>query len=266
VKSIDIIKCIRNKLKIIYKHCGFMKVNVTIPVYNEEKVLEKSIFTLTKFLEKNFSEYTWEILIADNASIDKTLEVAKMLKNKYEKVNYIHLDQKGRGRALKKAWSESDADIVSFMDADLSTRLEHFPEMINGMVKGGYSIAIGSRLIKNSRTKRSFRREFISRFYNLLVRSLFYTKFSDAQCGFKAVTREVVNKIIIPYVEDTGWFFDSELLIIGEKLGYKILDIPVEWIEDTDSRVKIIKTATDDIKGLLRVKSNFMKGVYKNGR
>jgi glycosyltransferase involved in cell wall biosynthesis len=241
-----------------------MKVNVTIPVYNEEKVLEQSISTLNSFLEKEFCEYSWEILIADNASIDKTLEVAKVLKNKYEKVNYIHLDQKGRGRALKKAWTESDADIVSYMDVDLSTQLEHFPEMINGMVKSGYSIATGSRLMRSSRTKRSFKREFISRTYNVLIKSLFFTKFSDAQCGFKAVTREVVNKIIIPYVEDTGWFFDSELLIIGEKLGYKILDIPVEWIEDLDTRVKIVKTATDDIKGLLRVKSNFMKGVYKS--
>ena len=243
-----------------------MKLNVTIPVYNEEKVLEQSICTLNNFLEKEFSKYDWEILVADNASIDKTLEVAKILKNKYEKVDYIHLDQKGRGRALKRAWTESDADIVSYMDVDLSTRLEHLPEMIAGMVKGNYSIATGSRLMKNSKTKRSFKREFISRSYNILVKSLFFTKFSDAQCGFKAVTREVVNKIIVPYVEDTGWFFDSELLIIGEKLGYKILDIPVEWVEDLDSRVKIIKTAVDDIKGLLRVKSNFMKSVYKNGR
>jgi len=241
-----------------------MKVNITIPVYNEEKVLEKSISTLNSFLEKEFSEYGWEILIADNASIDKTLEVAKTLKDKYAKVNYIHLDQKGRGRALKKAWTESDADIVSYMDVDLSTRLEHFPAMINGMLKDGYGTATGSRLMKSSRTKRSFKREFISRSYNILIKSLFCTKFSDAQCGFKAVTRDVVNKLIIPYVEATGWFFDSELLIIAEKLGYKILDIPVEWIEDLDTRVKIVKTATDDIKGLLRVKSNFMKGLYKN--
>jgi glycosyltransferase involved in cell wall biosynthesis len=243
-----------------------MKVNVTIPVYNEEKILEQSISTLNTFLEKEFSEYNWEILIVDNASIDKTLEVAKMLKNKYEKVNYIHLDQKGKGRALKKAWTESDADIVSFMDADLSTRLEYFPKMINGMIKGDYSIAIGSRLMKNSKTDRGFIREFTSRSYNILVKSLFFTKFSDAQCGFKAVTREVVNKIIVPYVEATGWFFDSELLIISEKLGYRILDIPIEWIEDIDSRVKIIRVATDNIKGLLRIKYNFMKGVYKSGK
>ena len=243
-----------------------MKINITIPVYNEEKILEQSIFTLNNFLEKEFSEYDWEILIADNASIDKTLEVAKMLKDKYSKVDYIHLDQKGKGRALKKVWTESDADIVTFMDVDLSTRIEHFHELINGIVKNGYSITIGSRLMRNSRTKRKFKREFISRCYNILVKILFCTKFSDAQCGFKAITREVVNKIIVPYVEDTGWFFDSELLIIGEKLGYKILDIPVEWIDSLDSRVKIIKTSIGNIKGLLRVKSNFLRGVYKNGR
>jgi glycosyltransferase involved in cell wall biosynthesis len=240
-----------------------MKINVTIPVYNEEKVLEHSIKSLKEFLETNLSNYDWEILIADNASIDNTLSIAKELTKKFGKVNYIHLDQKGRGRALKKAWSESNADIVSYMDVDLSTDLIHFPEMINGMIEKGCDIATGSRLMKNSKTKRSFKREFISRTYNLMVKTLFFTKFSDAQCGFKAVTRKVVDKIIKPYVEDTGWFFDSELLIIGEKLGYKILDVPVEWIEDTDTRVKIVKTATDDIKGLLRVKNNFIKGIYK---
>jgi glycosyltransferase involved in cell wall biosynthesis len=243
-----------------------MKINVTIPVYNEEKILEQSISTLNNFLEKEFSEYDWEILIVDNASIDKTSEIAKMLKGKYDKVNYIYLDKKGKGIALKKAWTESDADIVTYMDVDLSTRLDHFTDMINGIVKGGYSIVIGSRLMRNSRTKRSFKREFFSRSYNILVKLLFFTKFSDAQCGFKAVTREVVNKIVVPYVEDTGWFFDSELLIISEKSGYKILDIPVEWIEDLDSRVKIIQTIIENIKGLIKVKSNFMKGVYKYGR
>ncbi len=242
-----------------------MKVNVTIPVYNEEKVLEQSISSLHEFLTKEFTDFDWEIVIADNASIDNTLNVAKSLKEKFSKVDYIHLDQKGRGRALKKTWTESDADIVSYMDVDLSTNLSHFPEMIRGMVKGGYEIATGSRLMRGSRTKRSFKREFISRSYNLMIKSMFFTKFSDAQCGFKAVTRNIVNRIIDPYVEDTGWFFDSELLIIGEKLGFKILDVPVEWIEDLDTRVKIVKTATDDIKGLIRVKKNFLKGIYKRG-
>jgi len=243
-----------------------LKVNITIPVYNEEKILEQSIDNLNNFLTLNFTDFEWEIVIADNASIDKTLTVAKQLQDKYEKVKVIHLDEKGRGRALKKTWLASDADIVSYMDVDLSTNLNHFPEMIRGMQKNGCDIGTGSRLMKGSRTKRSFKREFISRSYNMMIKVLFFTKFSDAQCGFKAVTRKVVDSIIKPYVEDTGWFFDSELLIIGEKLGFKILDVPVEWIEDLDTRVKIIKTATDDIKGLLRVKKNFLKGIYKIGK
>jgi glycosyltransferase involved in cell wall biosynthesis len=243
-----------------------LKINITIPVYNEEKILEKSISALNDFLTNNFSDFDWEILIADNASIDNTLTEAKKLKEKFEKVDYIHLDQKGRGRALKKAWMSSDADILSYMDVDLSTNLCHFPEMIRGMIQNKCGIATGSRLMRNSKTKRSFKREFISRTYNLMVKALFFTKFSDAQCGFKAVTKDVVNKIISPFVEDTGWFFDSELLIIGEKLGYKIFDVPVEWIEDLDTRVKIVKTATDDIKGLLRVKKNFLKGIYTIGK
>ena len=242
-----------------------MKINITIPVYNEEKVLEKSIRYLYDFLSENFNNFDWEILIADNASIDNTLNIAKKLSQELNKVKYLHLDEKGRGRALKKSWTESDADIVSYMDVDLSTNLSHFPEMINGMILNGYDIGTGSRLMKGSKTKRSFKREFISRAYNILVKILFRTKFSDAQCGFKAVTKKVVNKIIIPYVKDTGWFFDSELLIISEKLGYRILDVPVEWIEDLDTRVKIFRTAYEDIKGLIRVKINFIKGIYKIG-
>ncbi len=242
-----------------------MKLLVTIPVYNEENALPISIPTLHAFLAEHLNEYDWEIEIADNASIDRTPEVSRSLSEEYARVRYLRLEQKGRGRALKKSWISSDADIVSYMDVDLSTNLESFPPMVHALAKEGYDIGTGSRLMKGANTERSVKREFISRSYNLMVKAMFFTRFSDAQCGFKAVTREVVD-VLLPHIEDNVWFFDSELLIIGEKSGYRIFDVPVKWIEDLDTRVKIVSTAIDDIKGLIRVRRNFWAGEYKGLR
>lgn len=239
-----------------------MLVNVTIPVYNEEQILPSSIKTLQQFLEHH-CRFEWEIVIANNASTDRTLEVARQLSSEVQGVRVVHLDQKGRGRALKKVWTESPADILSYMDVDLSSNLYAFPPLVEALMSGGFDIGIGSRLLKASTTRRSVKRETISRAYNLLVKAFFYTKFSDAQCGFKAITKKATQELL-PSIEDTGWFFDTELLVIGEKLGYRIFDLPVSWIEDLDSRVKIVRTALDDIKGLMRVRQNFAKGGYKS--
>jgi glycosyltransferase involved in cell wall biosynthesis len=240
-----------------------MKVLVTIPVYNEERALPVSIPTLHAFLSEKLQDFEWEIVIADNASIDRTPEVSRGLCAAFDRTRYLRLEQKGRGRALKKAWTESDAGICSYMDVDLSTNLESFPPMVRALAFDGYDIGTGSRLMKGANTERSFKRELISRTYNLMVKAMFRTRFSDAQCGFKAVTREVITRLI-PVIEDNVWFFDSELLIIGEKTGYRIFDVPVKWIEDLDTRVKIVSTATDDIKGLLRVRRSFREGKYKS--
>jgi glycosyltransferase involved in cell wall biosynthesis len=240
-----------------------MKLLVTIPVYNEEKALPVSIPMLHSFLSENMAGYDWSIEIADNASIDRTPMVSETLVGEFERVRYLRLEQKGRGRALKRSWTGCDADIVSYMDVDLSTNLDSFPPMIHALAHEGYDIGTGSRLMKGANTVRSVKREFISRTYNLMVKAMFFTRFSDAQCGFKAVTRQVVD-VLIPHVEDNVWFFDSELLIIGEKSGYRIYDVPVKWIEDLDTRVKIVKTAIDDINGLLRVRRKFWAGAYRD--
>jgi glycosyltransferase involved in cell wall biosynthesis len=226
-------------------------VDVVIPVYNEEKDLPRSILILSRFLKERL-EYPWRIVIADNGSTDSTLSIAQMLSQKYPGVTYIHLLEKGRGRALRKAWLDSPADIVSYMDVDLSTDLNYFPKLIQA-VEEGYDIAIGSRLAKGARTRRSFKRELISRCYNMLVRCLFFTHFTDAQCGFKALSSRAA-RALVPLVKDQGWFFDSELLIIAEKRGFRIKEIPVAWVEDPDSRVKIIRTAWGDLKGLMRLR------------
>jgi glycosyltransferase involved in cell wall biosynthesis len=238
-----------------------MLVNVTIPVFNEEKILPSSIATLHTFLTKH-CRFEWEIVIANNASTDSTLEVARRLTNELKGVRVVHLEQKGRGRALKKVWTESRADILSYMDVDLSSNLYAFPPLIEALISGGFDIGIGSRLLKASTTSRSLKREVVSRTYNLLVKAFFFTKFSDAQCGFKAITKETAGRLL-PNVEDTGWFFDTELLVIAEKLGYRIFDLPVSWVEDMDSRVKIVRTAMDDIQGLIRVRRGFARGKYR---
>jgi glycosyltransferase involved in cell wall biosynthesis len=226
-------------------------VDVVIPAYNEEKDLPRCIATLWDFLNEHLP-YRWQIVIADNGSSDKTLAVAQALSQQYPHVTYVHLDLKGRGRALRKAWLESKADAVSYMDVDLSTKLTAFPPLIKALDEG-YGLSIGSRLIRGSGVKRGLKREITSRSYNILIRMMFLPSFHDAQCGFKAVRREVVREIV-PYIKDQAWFFDTELLLLAQKKGYRIKEVPVEWVDDAGTTVKVAKTAWEDIKGLFRVR------------
>jgi glycosyltransferase involved in cell wall biosynthesis len=235
------------------------RIDVVIPVYNEERDLGPSITRLCGFLQAN-CPYQWRIVVADNASKDRTLEIAKELSARYHgEVTCIHLDAKGRGRALKAAWQASDADIVSYMDVDLSTNLRHFMPMVEPLMRGEYHVATGSRLMPGARVKRQFKREVVSRIYNLIVKIMFPSRrFCDAQCGFKAVSRRIVQELI-PYIQDNAWFFDSELLLRSEQSGYRVWEVPVEWIEDMDTRVKIVPTAVEDLKGLWRVRTTKLK-------
>ena len=228
------------------------RVDVIIPVYNEAAALEKSIATLYAFLTEHCL-YDWRVVVADNASTDRTLAIAQELAGRMPRVVPFHLDQKGRGRALRHAWTASDADVVSYMDVDLSTGLDAFMPMVDAILKGGYEVAIGSRLMKESQVTRGPKREFISRCYNLLIKLMFWHGFSDAQCGFKAVSRRAVRELI-PLVQDQAWFFDTELLLLAERKGYPIKDVPVTWVDDPGSTVKIGDTAWKDFKGLVRVR------------
>lgn len=229
-------------------------LDVVIPVYNEEKVLEQSVTTLARTLTE-VAPFPWRIVIADNASTDRTLEIARRLATSSEgRVAVIHLDQKGRGRALRLAWSTSPAQVMAYTDVDLSTNLHHLMPMVQPLIDGRYHVATGSRLMKASRVTRQWKREVISRCYNGLVRAFFpRRRFVDAQCGFKAITRDAAQELL-PLVADEAWFFDTELLLRAEQRGYRVWEVPVEWIEDLDSRVKIVRTAVDDVKGLWRVR------------
>lgn len=228
-------------------------VDLIVPTLNEAHVLEKSVTTIREFLRTRFP-YPCRIVVADNGSKDGTADVARRLAERWPgEVGLVTLTERGRGRALRKAWAESRADIVAYTDVDISTELEALEKLCRAIHEDGYDIATGSRLMKESKVTRGPKREFISRAYNVLIKLVLFTRFSDAQCGFKAVSRRVVEEIV-PQIQDQAWFFDTELLVLGEKQGYRVKDVPVRWIDDDDSRVKIVSTAWEDIKGVLRLR------------
>jgi glycosyltransferase involved in cell wall biosynthesis len=228
-------------------------VDVVIPVYNEQLALRHSVETLRAFLQ-HACPYSWRIVVADNASTDATPGICAELKQRFpDDVDFIRLEQKGRGRALRRAWTESTADVVCYMDVDLSTNLRALPPLLAALIHSDYELATGSRLVHGAIVSRQWKRELISRAYNLLIRLMFWHRFRDAQCGFKGATRRAVEDLI-PQVKDQAWFFDTELLLKGERQGYRIFELPVEWIEDLDTRVRIVRTAVEDIKGLIRVR------------
>lgn len=235
-------------------------INVTLPVFNEEAQIAASTKRLHRFLSQS-DLGLFEVVISDNGSTDRTWALACELAREYESVRAVRLEEKGRGRAIKAVWSKSEADILSYMDVDLSTNLEAFPGLIAPLRTGAFDIAVGSRLLPQSHVKRGWKREMISRCYNMLPKLLFQTRFSDAQCGFKAITRRAADDLL-HLIEDNGWFFDTELLVLGERLGYRIFDLPVRWVDDPDSRVKIFKTAVEDVKGLIRLSRNFALARY----
>ena len=226
-------------------------VEIAIPVYNEELVLEESVRRLRGYLDTSFP-FTAAIVIVDNASVDGTWEVATALSSQLAGVSAIHLDQKGRGRAIRTAWTASRSEVVAYMDVDLSTDLDGLLPLVAPLVSNHSQVAIGSRLAPGSRVLRGGKREFISRTYNLIVRGVLKSHFSDAECGFKAVRRDVIPRLL-GLVEDQAWFFDTELLVQAERNGYRIHEVSVDWIDDPDSRVNIVNTATEDLKGVWRL-------------
>ncbi|MEY9962965.1 putative flippase GtrA [Streptacidiphilus sp. MAP12-16] len=236
-------------------------VEIVVPVYNEEHVLAQSVRRLHAYLVENFP-YRFQITIADNASTDTTWQVADALAAELPDVRVVHLDQKGRGRALRHVWGTSDADVVSYMDVDLSTGLDAFLPLVAPLLSGHSDLAIGSRLHRGSAVVRGPKREFISRTYNLMLRTTLAAKFSDAQCGFKAGRTDVV-KALLDSVEDQTWFFDTELLLLAERSGLRIHEVPVDWVDDPDSRVDIVRTVKDDLKGMWRVARKALSGATR---
>jgi putative flippase GtrA len=226
-------------------------VEIAIPVYNEETALEDSVRHLHSFCAESLP-WSFRVVIADNASVDRTPEIGARLAAELERVDYLRLSEKGRGRALRRVWSRSDADVLAYMDVDLSTGLEALLPLVAPLVSGHSDLAIGTRLARGSRVVRGPKREAISRTYNRLLHLTLRSRFSDAQCGFKAGRAEVV-KALLPRVEDQAWFFDTELLVLAERSGLRIHEVPVDWVDDPDSRVDIVSTALEDLRGIARL-------------
>jgi glycosyltransferase involved in cell wall biosynthesis len=227
-------------------------VDVVLPVYNEEHVLERSVRALHLFLTDSLP-HEWRIVIADNGSRDRTQAVAKRLATELANLDVLHIPEAGRGRALTRAWLQSEADVLTYMDIDLSTDLEAFPPLVAAVANQGYDVAAGTRIGAGTETTRSLKREVLSRGFVFLINLAFGTRLRDTQCGFKAISRNAAHKLL-PLVQDTGWFWDTELLLLAAKSGWRVTFVPVRWVEDTDSRVKVVSTVWRDLKGLARMR------------
>jgi putative flippase GtrA len=223
-----------------------------VPVFNEEAALERNIRRLHRFLSDEFP-FSWRIVVADNASTDATPEIAGRLALELGRVELVRLDRKGRGRALRAAWSRSSAEVVCYMDVDLSTDLRGLLPLVAPLLSGHSDLAIGTRLAHGARVVRGPKRELISRGYNRILHAVLRARFSDAQCGFKAARTEVLRDGLLDAVRDESWFFDTELLVLAQRRGLRIHEVPVDWIDDPDSRVHIVRTAFDDLRGVARL-------------
>jgi glycosyltransferase involved in cell wall biosynthesis len=238
-----------------------LDVEIVVPVYNEAAQLAARVTELRSFLDESFP-FRALVTIVDNASTDDTMQVARALAEKVPGVAALHLGRKGRGYALRSAWSTSSAPVVAYMDVDLSTSLPALLPLVAPLLSGHRDVAIGSRLAPGAHVVRGPKRELISRGYNLLLKVTLRGHFSDAQCGFKALRREAAEQLL-PLVADNEWFFDTELLVTAERLGLRIGEVPVDWVDDPDSRVEIVSTALDDLRGVRRLLFRRPKGLRR---
>ena len=248
----------RPNAAIAARAAGVPVLDVVIPVYNEQATLADSVHRLHRHLRDQFP-FPARITIADNASVDDTPRIAEDLAAELTDVWVVRLEQKGRGRALRTVWSTSDAPVLAYMDVDLSTDLAALAPLVAPLISGHSDLAIGTRLGRGARVVRGPKREIISRCYVLILKSTLAAGFSDAQCGFKAVRADVAQRLL-PHIADTGWFFDTEMLVLAERTGLRIHEVPVDWVDDPDTRVDIVATATADLKGIARLLRGFARG------
>jgi putative flippase GtrA len=233
-------------------------VDVVVPVYNEVEALRPSVERLHAYLSDSFP-FSWRITIADNGSTDGTAELAGELERELPGVRAAWLDRKGRGLALHEVWSASDAGVLAYMDVDLSTDLAALLPLVAPLLSGHSDLSIGSRLTRGARVVRGPKRELISRSYNTLLHLVLRARFSDAQCGFKAI-RSDRSRELLPLVRDRAWFFDTELLVLAQRAGLRIHEVPVDWVDDPDSSVEIVSTAIADLRGVVRLARDFRAG------
>lgn len=227
-------------------------IEITIPVLNEQRTLDDHVRKVRRYLDEHLSDLApISIVIADNGSTDATEQLARTLQRELTGVQYIRLTERGVGRALKASWGQSQATIVGYMDLDLATDLRYLRPALTSLLTNQADMVTGSRLAKGSRViGRSVVRGFTSRCLNLLLKMYFRISFTDGMCGFKFIQRDRFAAVRQAGAESNGWFFATELLIAGEYLGLRIKDLPVEWRDDPDSKVKIGKLAVEYLKAM----------------
>lgn len=233
------------------------KIEITIPVLNEEKTLKMQMFKIVAFLDKECVKYgDVSIVIADNGSSDRTQELAIELSKQNSRIRYLRLEKKGVGLALKASWLSSTADIVGYMDLDLATDLKHLHQVFDALLNNDYQMVTGTRLAKESIViGRSPLRNFTSKVFNKILNFKFNGSFTDGMCGFKFLKRNILNNLMEYGANNDGWFFSTELLVVADYKNYKLLDLPVIWIDDPNSKVKIIKLAIEYLKAMNALKN-----------
>lgn len=232
------------------------RIEITIPVLNEEQTIENQVVKTLAYFDAHLNQFPkLELVIADNGSTDDTPAIARRLEQRFDNLRYMRLEKRGVGLALKASWSGSDADIVGYMDLDLATDLKYLAPALNALVAREADVVTGSRLAKGAKVVgRTPLREFTSRSFNMLVKMMFNTGFTDGMCGFKFLRREHLERIMSAGAESDGWFFATELLLVAEHLGLKVKDLPVEWTDDPNSKVNIRKLAFEYMKAMRLLK------------
>lgn len=239
------------------------KIDIVIPVLNEEKTLEENVMKLQRYLSGNCTTVTWKIVIADNGSTDRTAQLGEQLAADNTAIELVKVPERGVGLALKTAWSASDADFVGYMDLDLATGLNHFNEAVDKLL-AGYQLVYGTRLHQDSKVVgRTLKREIVSRIFNRIIKSYLRIHFSDGMCGFKFLHRNIIADLMEGGAQSNGWFFSTELLTVAEWQGKKLYELPVTWTDDADSRVKIISLARQYIKQMRRLKKNRKQNIKR---
>lgn len=233
-----------------------MKIEIVIPVLNEEKSLRHQVLYLKDYLTTQKDQAnTFVLTIADNGSTDCSPLIGTEIANSIEGVKYLKIDRRGVGLALKRSWLGSDADIIGFMDLDFATDLKHLEQCWEILKQKEFDIVCGTRNRKNSHViNRSFKRTLISRIFNILIKTIFRTKFTDGMCGFKFLKRESLSIILENGIGFDDWFFSTELLIVGEYMNLNIYDLPVTWTDDRDSKVKIFELTKMYLIDIIRLK------------
>ena len=235
-----------------------MKIDIVIPILNEEETLRAQVQKLIAFLaDSTETNYTFSIIIADNGSTDGSPEIAELLQSEYPMVTYMRVDERGVGRALKYAWTRSEADVVGYMDLDLATDVKHLADAISPLASDAADIVTGTRLAKGSTVVgRSLTRAVTTRVYNWMVRTYFGTKFTDGMCGFKFLKREYLPGLMALGAKSDGWFSATELLVCAEYSGLRVLDLPVHWTDDPNSKARIGKLAVEYTAAMRKLKRN----------